>query len=223
MNTKKLVTTSMLLAAAVMLSLIKLFELPFGGTVTPASMMPVILIAYIYGTRWGIFSAFVFSILQLVTGMGTVSAFFLPGDNHMPLASAILICLIDYIAAYTVLGFSGMFKSKIKSDMSSLVLGCVFACALRCIMHIISGALFFGAWAEWFFSDSTGLSQISAFKGFCTWVINRFSGIELSLLYSAIYNLFYMIPETVITILAVVPVYRMLLKTEPVSGFSQNS
>ncbi len=221
MHTKKLVTTSMLLAAAVMLSLIKLFELPFGGTVTPASMMPVILIAYIYGTRWGVFSALVFSILQLVTGMGTVSAFFLPGDEQMPIMSAILICMIDYVAAYTVLGVSGIVRGRHKNDITSLVLGCVLACILRCIMHIVSGALFFGAWAEWFFSDSTGLSQIAALRGFCTWVMGHFSGAQLSILYSAIYNLAYMIPETVITVLASVPVYRMLAKTNLVSGPSQ--
>ena len=60
MKSKRLVTTAMLLAIAVILSLIKVFELPFGGSVTAASMMPVILIAYIYGIKWGIFSAFVY-------------------------------------------------------------------------------------------------------------------------------------------------------------------
>ncbi len=220
MRTKKLVTTSMLLAIAVILSVIKMFELPFGGTITPASMMPVVLIAYMYGTRWGLFSAFVYSILQLLTGMGTVSVFFLPGDSRMALGAAVLVCLCDYILAFTVLGFAGVFKGRFKSDSLSLVLGTVLVCILRYSLHVISGAVFFGTWAGWFFSDSTGLSQISLLKGFCKWVMSNVSGNSLSVLYSVIYNGSFMLPETVITAAAVTVVYRVLKKSEIYNTFA---
>lgn len=213
MKTKQLVITAMLLAIATVLSVIRVFELPFGGTVTAASMMPIVLIAYIYGTRWGLLSAFVYSILQMLTGMHVVSAFFLPGESQMAVGRAILVCLIDYVLAFTVLGFAGVFKGKLKNDIAALILGGIFVCLLRYIMHIISGAVFFGSWAEWFFADGTGLSQIGVFKGFCNWVMTNVSGRGLSILYSAVYNGAYMIPETIITVLSAPFIYKALKKS----------
>ena len=176
MKTKKFVLTAMLIAVGTLLSFFQIIRLPFGGSVTLLSMMPVILIAWMYGTRWGVFSAFVYSVLQLVCGMGTVSAFFLPGDSKMALGAALCVCILDYILAYTMLGFGGIFRDKIKNESLAISLGALVALTLRLVMHVISGAVFFGAWAEWFFADSSGLSQISIFKGFCDWVMQTFSG-----------------------------------------------
>lgn len=213
MKSKRLVTTAMLLAIAVILSLIKVFELPFGGSVTAASMMPVILIAYIYGTKWGIFSAFVYSILQMLTGMNTVSAFFMPGDSQMAIPAALGVCLIDYVLAYTALGLGGIFKGKIKNDVLAICLGSVVALLVRYIFHIISGAIFFGAWADWFFGDATsGLAQIPAFKNFCDWVLSSFSGNGLSLFYSVVYNGAYMLPEIIITAIVTPVIYKVVKK-----------
>jgi len=78
MKTKKLVTTAMLIAVATVLSIFQPFQLPFGGGITIASMMPLILLAFSYGTRWGLLSAFFFSLLQLLLGAKTVTAFFSP-------------------------------------------------------------------------------------------------------------------------------------------------
>lgn len=214
MKTKQLVISAMLIAIATVLSLLKLFELPFGGTVTIASMMPIVIIAYLYGTRWGLLSAFAFSIIQLLCGMGTVSAFFLPGDSQMAVASAITICLLDYILAYTALGFAGVFRGKFGNDVLEILVGAILACILRSIVHIISGAVFFGAWAEWFFADSTGLSQISALKGFCDWVMATFTGTSLSVFYSVIYNMAYMLPETIITAIVSPAVFKIIRKSK---------
>ena len=84
------------------------------------------------------------------------------------------------------------------------------ACTMRFLLHTISGVIFFGTWAEWFFADSTGLSQITVLKGFCTWVMNNFSGNGLSIVYSLIYNGSYMIPETIITVIVTPLVYKAL-------------
>ncbi len=210
MKTKKLVTTAMLLAIAVVLSFVQIFKLPFGGSITLVSMLPIILISYMYGTKWGLFSAFVYSLLQMLTGMDTVAAFFMPGDSQMAVGAALGVCLIDYVLAYTVLGFGGIFKGKFKSGVSEICLGAFVAVLLRYIMHIISGAIFFGAWAEWFFADATGLSQIAAFKGFCSWVMNNLKGGTLSLFYSVVYNGSYMIPEIITTTIITPIVYKIL-------------
>ena len=119
-TTQRLVKTSILLAIATVLSVVKLFSMPFGGTITPASMMPVILIAYIYGTKWGLFSAFIYGILQMITGINVVSAMFLPGESQMVIWHAVLVCVIDYILAYMMLGFGGVFKNKIKNQSLSI-------------------------------------------------------------------------------------------------------
>ena len=214
MKTKKLVTTAMLLAFALILSLIQVIKLPFGGSVTAVSMLPVVLISYMYGVRWGLFSAFIYSVLQLFAGFGTVSAFFLPGDSQMVFANAVLICIIDYILAYTALGLGGVFKGKMTSKTKELCLGIVVSLLLRYVMHIISGALFFGAWAEWFFADTTGLSQIGFLTGFCDWVMQSMNGIWLEIFYSFVYNGAYMIPEIIITTLAAPIIYKVLEKTK---------
>ena len=215
MKTKKITASALLLAIATVLSLLKLYELPFGGSVTVASMVPVVLISYIYGTKWGLFSAFIYSILQLISGIATgiVSKMFLPGDEQMLLWQAISICVLDYILANVALGFGGIFKNKLKHRTSEIILGSVLALFLCWLMHTISGAIFYGAWAEWFFGDATGLSQISFTKPFCDWVLSKMSGASLALFYSVIYNAAYMIPETIITAILSPFIYRSIQKT----------
>ena len=176
-------------------------NLPFGGGFTIASMLPIILIAYMYGTKWGILTAFVYSMLQMLLGFNTVSAFFLPGDSQMMWWKAVLVLLIDYVIAYTVLGLGGVFRKKF-SIRKALVLGTILAITLRYIAHIISGAIFFGAWAEWFFTQ----------EGFYSWgvkILDVFSGNTLALVYSIIYNGTYMIPEIIITTIAAALIVRI--------------
>ncbi len=213
MKTKKLVTTAMLLAFATILSLIRIIQLPFGGSVTLVSMLPVVILSYMYGCRWGLFASFVFSLLQLATGFDTVSAFFLPGDAKMALSSAICICVIDYILAYTVLGISGIFKNKFKNRAGEIMLGSIVALFARYVMHIISGYIFFGSWAQWFFGDATGLMQIGFLKPFCNFVLSNASTQALSLIYSVIYNGAYMIPEIILTALVAPVVLKILNKS----------
>lgn len=201
MKTKKIIVTSLLLAVGTILSLLKLFELPFGGTVTIASMVPIVLIAYIYGAKWGLFSAFVYSLLQLILGIGggIVSTMFLPGEGQMILSHAITICLLDYILAYVALGLGGIFKGRFRHSTWEIVLGVILALGMRYLIHTVSGFIFYGAWAEWFFADSTGLSQITVLKPFCRWIMKNLSGKTLALFYSIVYNGAYMIPEIIIT------------------------
>ena len=195
-KTMRLAQTAMMIAIATVISLISEFipflQLPFGGTFTLASMLPIVIVAYRYGTKWGLFSAFAYSIVQLLIGFKTVTAFFLPGDSQMLVWQAILVCLIDYVVAYTVLGFGGIFRNRIKNPSLALCLGSIVALVLCYIAHIISGAIFFGTWAEWFFTQE-GFYQIGQ------WVMTAFQGNSLAWAYSVFYNGLYMVPEIVIT------------------------
>ena len=194
-RTQALTVSAVMIAFATSISAIcavmPFLNLPFGGGFTIASMLPIIVIAYMYGTKWGLLTAFVYSIMQMLLGFNTVSAFFLPGDSQMLWYRAVIVILIDYIIAYTVLGFGGIFRNKFETK-KALVLGSIFAISLRYVAHIVSGAIFFGTWAEWFFTQD----------GFPSWgekILEIFSGASLSTVYSIIYNGTYMIPEIIIT------------------------
>ena len=155
-NTKVLVECALLIATVlnVVCSFIPFLNLPFGGGFTVCSMLPIVLAAYRNGTKWGLLTGFVYAVVQMLLGFKTVSAFFMPGsDSYMVLWKAVCVCLIDYIIAYTVLGLGGIFRNKIKNPSVSLCVGSIFALSLRYIAHIISGFIFFGTWADWFFSQ----------------------------------------------------------------------
>jgi len=138
---KKLAVCSMMVALSFVLSLFAPFKFwAQGGSVTIASMVPVILVALLFGTKWGLGCAFVNSVLQLMMG-------FMEGMGSWGLSVPVLICsiLLDYILAYTVIGLAGIFKGK---DSVRAVLGSVFVCVLRFGFHFLSGWAFFGMWAE---------------------------------------------------------------------------
>lgn len=194
-KTQAITVSAVMIAFAVSISAIcavmPFLNLPFGGGFTIASMLPIIVVSYMYGTKWGLLTAFVYSIMQMLLGFNTVSAFFLPGDSQMVWWRAIIVCLIDYVIAYTVLGFGGVFRKRFGAT-KAIVLGSILAISLRYIAHIVSGAIFFGTWAEWFFTQD----------GFPAWgqaILNTFSGDALAIVYSIIYNGTYMIPEIIIT------------------------
>ncbi len=207
---KRLVVSAVMLGVATTLEIVSAFvplELPFGGRITIVSMLPIVLIGYIYGISQGVFTAFCFSVIQMLLGMKTVSAFFMPGDEKMILWKALLVCFLDYVLAYSVLGFSGIFKNKFKNKSLGLSISSVFALSLRYIVHIFSGAFFFGTWAEWFFSQE-------GFYAVGERILNTFSGNGLSLIYSIFYNGLYMIPEIILTALCSAFVGAVIFRNE---------
>ncbi len=201
---RRLVETAILIAMAIVLEFVsKLFpfQLPFGGGITIVSMLPLVMISMRHGVKWGLFSAFVYSLLQMATGHATMTAYFI-GEEAMSLGNALLITFIDYILAFTVLGFGGIFMNKIKSTTLAMALGSVFAIGLRYIAHIISGFLFWGSYAEWFFTQD-GMGDFGG------WFLDAFSGKTLAFVYSIIYNGTYMIPEIILTTLAVIALSKV--------------
>ncbi len=194
-STVRLVESALLIAIAAVIELISKtlgLELPFGGTITLASMFPIVLIAYKYGTKWGLLSGFTYSLVQMLLGAKTVSAMFLPGDDQMVLWQAICICLLDYVLAYTLLGLGGIFKGKFKKPAAELALGAFVALLLRYLVHIVSGAIFYGTYAEWFFTQE-------GFYSIGEKILGTFSGSSLAIVYSIFYNGLYMVPEIILT------------------------
>lgn len=207
-TTRRLVTSAMLIAVASVLALVSEFipflQLRFGGTLTLASMLPIILISYMYGLKWGLGSAAVYAVIQIFMGFKTVAALFTPdSDSYMALWMAICVVLLDYFLAYTSLGLGGIFARK-KGGCLRLVLGGVVAQVICYAFHVLSGFLFYGAWADWFFTESA--AKDLAISG---WIMEHLSGRGLALLYSLIYNALYMLPEIVLTAAVAVLIYRI--------------
>jgi thiamine transporter len=207
-TTRRLVTSAMLIAVASVLALVSEFipflQLRFGGTLTLASMLPIILISYMYGLKWGLGSAAVYAVIQIFMGFKTVAALFTPdSDSYMALWMAICVVLLDYFLAYTSLGLGGIFARK-KGGCLRLVLGGVVAQVICYAFHVLSGFLFYGAWADWFFTESA--AKDLAISG---WIMEHLSGRGLALLYSLIYNALYMLPEIVLTAAVAALIYRI--------------
>ena len=213
LKTQRLTTSAVMIALAAVLAivcaLIPFLNLPFGGGFTIASMLPIVLISYMYGLKWGFFVSATYSVLQMLmdlalgTSASVIMALFMPtSDGYMGAFAGISIILLDYLVAYTVLGIGGIFRNRIKSKTLALCLGSVLALSLRYLAHILSGAIFYGTWAERFFSQE-GFYKIGAT------ILEHFSGFGLALIYSIFYNGLYMIPEIVITAVAAVLVSRV--------------
>lgn len=192
-----LVESAVMIALAAVLEIVAKMiipEMPFGGQVTIVSMLPVVLVGWKYGIGKGIVTGFIYSLVQMALGVKTISALIMPASEEYlgNIGNVVLMFIFDYIVAYTVLGLGAIYKRKIKDNCLSLTLGTLTVLTLRYISHIISGYILYGAWAEWFFTQD----------GFYSWgetIMNKFSGNMLSLVYSIIYNGFYMIPEIIIT------------------------
>ena len=212
LKNRRMTTSAVMLALATVLALVCAFipflHLPFGGGFTVASMLPIVVIAYMYGVRWGLFASVTYSIIQIVMDLcfgsgGVIMALFTPSsEDYMGLLAAFSILFIDYLLAYSVLCLGGIFRNRIKSKALALCLGCLVALSLRYVCHIISGYIFYGAWAEWFFTQE-GFFAIGG------WIMDVFTGKGLALVYSIFYNGLYMIPEIIITAVAAVFVSRI--------------
>ena len=199
-KTKRLTESAMLLAVAIVLELVsKMFipEMPFGGQVTLVSMLPVVLISYRHGVRWGLVAGLGYALMEMVIGAKTVAAAFQPGyfgDGTM-LVNALIMCVLDYLVAFTVLGLGGIFRDRIKSPGAALSLGSIVALGLRYVSHIASGYILFSGWAEWFFTQ----------EGFPAWgasLVEALSPGMLGFVYSLVYNGMYMVPEMIFTAVA---------------------
>ncbi|MCI8589972.1 MAG: proton-coupled thiamine transporter YuaJ [Clostridiales bacterium] len=133
-KTKALVESAIMIALAVVLDMVKIWQMPYGGSVTLLSMMPIMLVSIRHGIGWGLGSAFCFACIQMITG----------GVFGWGLTPATLIgsLLLDYIIAFTVIGLAGLFRKK---GAYGIIAGIVLVCTLRFLSHFASG---FILWAN---------------------------------------------------------------------------
>ncbi|MBO7293710.1 MAG: energy-coupled thiamine transporter ThiT [Clostridia bacterium] len=129
-RTLALAECALLLAAAVALSYVKIIQLPFSGSVTLLSMLPLCLVSLRHGIGWGLGTAFAYSWFQILQG----------GVFAWGLTPGILIAslFLDYILAFTVLGLAGLFRRR---GILGVVAGVTLVCALRFLSHLLAGAV----------------------------------------------------------------------------------
>ena len=129
-KTRILLECAIMIALATVLSLIKVLQMPLGGSITAVSMLPIILISFRHGPRWGLLTEFVHSLLQmLIEGLyappaGTAAAFALE-------------VLLDYVIAFTLLGIAGVCGRDGKPRQ--VIAGCLLATGLRFLCSFLSG------------------------------------------------------------------------------------
>ena len=144
-NLSTLTECAIMLALSFALSCAKLFEMPMGGSVTIASMLPVMLISIKYGVSVGLATSFTYSLTQMLQALASANVF-----PYCETAGTLVLCILfDYIVPFTLLGLAGLFhKLKItKNTELNVYIGIVSTVVLRFICHFVTGVVIWKQWA----------------------------------------------------------------------------
>lgn len=171
-----------MVALATVLSFIKIYEAPYGGSATLMSMLPIMLVSFRRGVKCGLVSGFVYSVIQLIFGLSNVA--------WVPSASGIVICvLFDYIIPFTLIGLAGLFSNCVftrnerVNKLLTVLVGAVTVMLVRYLCHIVSGVVVWYALDLVWYADDPGH------------IVNRYGPWT----FSAIYNGTFMIWEIAVT------------------------
>ncbi len=138
---RRLVESALMLALSTLLAEFAIINLPFGGSVTIFSQVPMVFISYRYGIKWGAFTGLCMGVIQMLFGMGNFA--YVSG-----ISAYLILIFADYIIAFGALGFGGMFKNKIDNPAVALGLGGAVVSVIRFVCHFISGVTIWGDYAE---------------------------------------------------------------------------
>lgn len=132
---KTLVYGALCIALSFALSYVKLFSMPFGGSVTLCSMLPILFYSYRFGVPAGILAGVAYGILQFIQE---------PYIYHW------VQVILDYPLAFALLGLAGIMRNR--SDLYAgsawrLPVGMGIGCAGRLLCHVLSGVIFFAEYA----------------------------------------------------------------------------
>ena len=171
-DSNSLTFASVCVALSFALSYVSFLKMPFGGSITFASLLPLMLYSYMFGTRKGVIAGVVYGVLQAVQ-----DAWILHPAQF----------LLDYPVAFAGIGLAGMLRSmNILSGKTRLqfTLGAIIGGVARFISHFFSGALAFGIYGAKY-AEAYGIPALS----------NEY-------FYSFVYQSMYVIPDIIIVIIA---------------------
>ena len=182
-NILRISTGGVCLALAFVLSQLKLFEMPMGGTVTPASTLPIIVYGVAFGPVWGFVIAFIFSLLQLIGGW-LVTPFQV---------------ILDYTIGYTALGFAGF--AALKADSRNKISDALGRFRATSVIKI----LVFSAIAyivRWLGSVASGVIFYYEYAAD--------AGYDSALVYSMVYNGSFLMADLAILAVVLVILYMVI-------------
>lgn len=169
-NVRMLANASLCIALSFILSYVRLYKMPQGGSITLASMLPIFMFAYAYGVGPGMLVGIAYGFLQFIQ-----DAYFVHPIE----------LLLDYPLAFALLGLCGLAPKF--SERYGMIPGIILGTVGRFLCAFISGVIFFGMYAP---------------EG------------QSVLVYSAVYNGLYLVPEAAICIiLSMIPQIRQLART----------
>lgn len=128
MDTRALTVSALMIALATVLGMIKIFEMPQGGSVTLFSILPIAVCGYLLGTRRGVMAGFCVGLINLIFG---------------PYVIHPVQLLIDYPLAFGAVGLAGITRNSSNGLTKGYLIGLVG----RYICAVLSGVIFFGSYA----------------------------------------------------------------------------
>lgn len=172
----------MAIALSTVLSLIKLYEMPQGGSITPASLLPIFFCALAFGPVWGIGIGAVYGLLQFIIS---------------PYAAHWASIILDYPLAFALIGLAGIFAARYDVRIAErnvlrrlglipiwhVIIGIVIGVAGRFAASFVSGMIFYGSYAP---------------EG------------QSAAIYSLIYNTSYILPDMVIIFIVLIPLAAVM-------------
>lgn len=133
-DAKHIAAAGLTLGLSFALSYVKISPLAFGGSITLASFVPVLIYAYVYGVVDGLIMGLMFGLLNFISGPYILTPF---------------TFILDYLLAFASIGIMGIAKKFTKKTTFNVVLGTIFVFILRFMFHLISGVIYFMQDAVW--------------------------------------------------------------------------
>ncbi len=133
-DTKSIAFGAICIALSFVLSFVKIAPVTYGGSITLASFVPILIYAYVFGITQGTIAGIIFGLLNFVTS---------------PYILTPVTFVLDYILAFASIGLMGIFHHFEKSTRFSLCIGTVLVYTARFIFHLISGIIYFNEQAIW--------------------------------------------------------------------------
>ena len=138
---QRLAECGIMLALAVVLNEFTPIKLPYGGSVTFFSQLPIVVIGYRHGVKWGLFTGFVMGVIEMLFGLNNFS--YVTG-----ITAWLILAFADYVIAFSALGLGGVFRKTIKNQALSLAAGGALVSVIRVVCHFISGVTIWGDYAD---------------------------------------------------------------------------
>lgn len=171
-DTRSITHAAVCVALGTALSYVRIFKMPMGGSITLASMLPLMLFAFMFGCRKGLLAGAIYGALQAIQD---------PWIIH-PAQFA-----LDYLAAFAAIGLTGCVRNSgiLKNRRrAQFVLGAAIACSARFLCHYFSGVFAFGMYGEYFAAEYNMPLLANPY------------------LYSLVYQCMYLVPELIIVTIA---------------------